>query len=162
MATTLIIIGSVLILAGIAGCFLPIVPGPPLSWLGLLLLEFTEPAPVSTEALVIYLVLVVLVTVADYFVPILGAKFSGGTKRGNIGSTIGVVAGFFIFPPFGIILMPFVGAVLGELSGGKEFKQAMRAGFGTFLGFLAGTFLKLAVSLVITFSFVKIVITNFT
>ncbi|MBR2496932.1 MAG: DUF456 domain-containing protein [Parabacteroides sp.] len=121
---------------GMVGCFLPVLPGPPLSYLGLLLLHWTEQIHFSTTSLLIWLLLVIVVQILDYISPVLGTKYAGGSKWGNRGCIIGTVAGLFVFPPWGILIGPFVGAVIGELISGKQSVDAVQAGLGAFLGFL--------------------------
>ncbi len=150
----LVIIGILLIIGGIMGCFLPVIPGPPLSYLGILLLEFTSASPFSVEFMVISAVFVALVTVLDYVVPIWGTKKFGGSKYGNWGSMIGLLIGLFT-GPWGVIIGPFLGAFVGELIGGKNSNDALKAGFGAFVGFLVGTGLKLGVSGALAFYFFK-------
>ena len=132
----LIILGAICLLVGLAGCFLPVLPGPPLSYLGLWLLHFTDKVPFSVTQLVIWGVLVVVVQLLDYLTPVLGTKYGGGSKWGNWGCVIGTIAGIFIFPPWGILFGPFAGAVIGELLGGKKSIDAFKAGIGAFIGFL--------------------------
>ncbi len=151
----LIIIGGLLILGGFVGSVLPVLPGIPLSYLGLICLQFTSKIDYSWQFLLIWGLVVVAIQVLDYFVPIWGTKKFGGGRKGAWGSALGVVAGIFIFPPFGIILGPFVGAVIGELIDKKTTKQALWAGFGSFIGFLAGTVMKLALATVFAFFYVK-------
>ncbi len=151
----LLVLGIIFILVGVLGCILPIIPGPPLSYVGLLFLHFTEFANYTTTFLVFFAILAVIVTLLDYFVPIWGTKRFGGSKYGSWGATIGVVLGLFLFPPIGIILLPFVGAVIGESIKGSDFSASLRAGAGSFLGFLMGTGLKLITSLIMAFYFVK-------
>ncbi|MFW5759722.1 MAG: DUF456 domain-containing protein [Cyclobacteriaceae bacterium] len=159
MTETLIIIGgAILMLLGILGSFLPILPGPPLSYLGLLALQLLPQPPFSTRFLLIYLGLTVLVTVIDYLVPIYGSKRLGASKYGIWGSTIGLVAGLIFFPPLGIILGPFLGAVAGELIHGKSSNEALRSGLGAFLGFVGGTLLKLGFCLWLTYQFIRVLI----
>lgn len=147
MDILLIILGFIFIVVGILGCFLPILPGPPISFAALLFLQWTEKAPFSSDTLWTWGLLTVAVTALDYVVPIYGTKKFGGTKRGVWGSTIGLVIGLFFFPPIGIIVGPFIGAFLGEMSGGNvDNKTALRSAFGSFVGFLVGTLLKLIVS----------------
>lgn len=141
----LIIAGIICLLVGLAGCFLPVLPGPPLSYLGLLLLHWTEQVEFSTTQLLLWLLLVVLVQVLDYFSPMLGTKYTGGSKWGNRGCMIGTIAGMFIFPPWGIVIGPFLGAVVGELMSGKQSINAIQAGLGAFLGFLFSVVLKVSV-----------------
>lgn len=146
-------LGVILILVGLAGCIIPAIPGPPISFVGLLVLHFTKYVQLSENTLITWGVIAVLVTIIDNVVPIWGTKKFGGTKRGVWGSIIGLLVGMIFFPPVGIILGPFAGAVLGELSAGQDRNKALKAGFGAFIGFLLGTGLKLVVSGWITWIF---------
>ena len=141
----LIILGSICVFVGIIGCFLPIIPGPPISYFALLLVHWTEKAQLGSTTLLIWAVVTLAVTALDYVVPIWGTKKFGGTKRGAWGSTLGLVVGFF-FAPFGIILGPLIGAFLGEMTASPDTQKAMRSAFGSFLGFLAGTLFKIIAS----------------
>lgn len=141
-----IILGGTLIIIGILGCILPVIPGPPISYGGMLLLQLTDEPPFEANTLVIWLLITVAVTLLDYVVPVWGTRKYGGTKKGVWGSVLGLIAGIFFFPPIGIIVGPFVGAVLGEMLAGKQSNDALRAGFGSFVGLLAGTLLKLVAS----------------
>lgn len=155
----LVFLGALFMIAGIVGCVLPVLPGPPLSYVGLLLLHFTARYQFSTTFLVVWAIITVAVYALDYLIPAWGTKKFGGSKRGVWGSLIGLVVGIFFFPPFGIIIGPFLGAVIGELSAGKEHSAAMRSGFGSFMGFLLGTLLKLIASGLMTWHFVKVFFT---
>jgi uncharacterized protein YqgC (DUF456 family) len=155
MDILLIIMGSILIISGLLGCFLPILPGPPLSYFALILLQFTSKKPFTTNELAVLAMATIIVTALDYFVPIWGTKKFGGSKYGVWGSTIGLIAGMFLFPPFGIIIGPFIGALIGELVAGKNSQFALKSAFGSFIGFITGTFLKLITSFVITWYFFK-------
>lgn len=139
----LIILSALFMLVGLLGCILPALPGPPVSYVGFLLLHFTDKIQFSTSQILILLLLVVIAQVVDYFIPILGSKYSGGTKCGSWGAFAGSVVGLF-FLPWGLILGPFLGAMLGELLGDADFKTALRSGTGALVGFLLGTVLKLA------------------
>ena len=150
----LLALAILLILLGIIGSFVPVLPGPPLSFTGLLILHFTKFAEFSTNLLVILGVVSVAVALFDTVIPVWGTKKFGGTKYGVRGATVGLIVGLFFGPP-GIIIGPFLGAVIGEMIYKDDLKYAMKAGFGSLLGFLAGIGLKLAASLVITFYFVK-------
>lgn len=149
----LITLGIIIALTGILGCFLPFLPGPPLNYVSLLLLHFTANHQFSTRFLVIWAIVTVVVVLIDYLIPVLGTKKFGGSKHGVWGSVVGLIAGLFIFPPIGIIIFPFAGAVVGELIAGKDTGSALKAGFGSFVGFLAGTILKLIVSGMMTWYF---------
>lgn len=158
MEIAIITLASVLMIVGIIGSVAPVLPGPPLNYIGLLLLQLLETAPFSTRFLIIFAVLTILVTALDYLIPIYGTKRFGASKYGIWGSTIGLILGIFIFPPFGIIIGPFAGAFIGEMVSGKEVNAALKSGFGSFLGFLTGTFMKFALSVVMTFYFVSALI----
>jgi len=147
MDIALVIIGFLFCLLGILGSFLPVLPGPFTSWIGLLILHFTDAIPQNWMFLGITLVISIVVWILDYIVPALGTKRFGGTKYGMIGSSIGLIIGIIFMGPLGIIIGPFVGAFLGELiKDSSESSKALKAAFGSFIGFLAGTFLKFIVS----------------
>ena len=150
----LIILGSILLLAGFVGCILPVLPGVPLAYVALLLLHITDKVQFSWQFLVIWLVVTIAVQVLDAIVPVWGTKRLGGSKAGVWGATIGLVAGLFL-GVWGIILGPFVGAVIGELITGKQTGMALKAGFGSFVGLLTGTVLKLVCCGMITYYFIK-------
>ncbi|NJN28062.1 MAG: DUF456 domain-containing protein [Cyclobacteriaceae bacterium] len=154
MEVIIIIFGGVLILAGLAGCFLPVLPGPPLAYVSLWLLQINDPAPFTIRFLLIMAAVVVSVTVLDYLIPGWGARRWGGSKYGIYGAMLGVLAGLFIFPPFGFLIFPIVGAVAGEMLGGIKFKLALKAGLGAFAGLMMGTLLKFSVTLVIAYYFI--------
>ncbi len=144
MDVLFIIVGVLCLITGLLGCVLPILPGPPLTYGGLLLLHFTDKVQFSITQLLVWLGVVVVIQVLDYLVPLLGTKYSGGSKWGTRGCLIGTVVGLF-FMPWGIIAGPFMGAFIGELMGGRETAAALKSGFGSLLGFLLGTVLKCAV-----------------
>lgn len=154
METLLIVIGALLIFGGLIGCIVPVLPGPPISYAGLLILQLAkENNPFSTETMMIWLVVTIVVTLLDYVVPVWGTRKYGGTRQGVWGSVIGLIAGLFFFPPIGIIVGPFIGAIAGEMIAGKNSNDALRAGFGSFIGLLAGTLLKLIASAWMAFLF---------
>lgn len=144
MDILIMVLAIILMVGGIAGCVLPILPGAPLAYAGLLLLHFTGLAHFSTAQLIVWLIVVVVLQVVDYITPLLGSKYSGGTSFGNRGCVAGTLLGLF-FMPWGIILGPFLGAVAGEMMGGSDFPHAVRARIGTLIGFLLGTLLKVIV-----------------
>ena len=150
MDIALVIIGFIFTLIGILGSFLPVLPGPPLSWVGLLLLYLTKAVPMDTTLLIITAIIALVVTVLDYVIPAAGTKKFGGSKAGIWGSIIGLLVAIFfpILGPFGIIIWPFVGALVGELSQNKDQKRAWKAAFGSFIGFLTGTFLKFMIAVI--------------
>ncbi|MDD4144110.1 MAG: DUF456 domain-containing protein [Prolixibacteraceae bacterium] len=151
----LISLGIIFIISGILGCVLPVLPGPPLSYAGLLLLHFTSKYQFSARFLIIWAIITAVVYALDYVIPAIGTKKFGGSKWGVWGSVIGLVLGLFFFPPFGIIIGPFAGAVVGELSSGKDSSAALKSGLGSFAGFMAGTLLKLITSGLMAWHFGK-------
>jgi len=153
----LLIIAILFMLTGIVGCLVPVLPGPPLSYLGLVIVHFTRFADVSQKLFIILGIIAVVVTVLDYIVPIWGTRHFGGSKYGARGATVGLIIGLFLGPA-GIIIGPFLGAFVGELIFKDDVKYALKAGFGSLLGFMTSVGLKLAASLLMTFYFVKVLI----
>lgn len=142
METIWIILGGAFILTGFISSFLPVLPGPPLGYVGLLLLQFTEPAPFTIQFLVIWALIVIVIMILDNVIPAWGTKKFGGSPYGVWGSIIGLVVGIFFFPPLGMIVGPLIGAFVGELIAGKTSDRALRSAMGSFAGFLAGTLIK--------------------
>lgn len=146
----LLVVGFILMLTGIFGSFLPVLPGPPFSWLGLLVLYLTTAVPNDWWFLGITLVIALMVFAMDYIIPAVGTRKFGGSRAGMIGTTIGLLIAI-LFPVlgiFGIIIWPFIGALIGELINKADQKTALKAAFGSFIGFLTGTFLKFVVAVI--------------
>lgn len=149
METVIAIIAVLAGLIGILGSILPALPGPPLSWAGMLLLYFwggTNGAgeKMSLTILLVMLGVTVLVSVLDYVVPAYLTKVTGGTKYAERGALAGLIIGAFIIPPFGMIILSFVGAFVCEIYyASKNTAEALKSAFGSFLGFIVGTGLKL-------------------
>lgn len=150
MDVFLLILGFILMLVGILGSFLPVLPGAPVSWIGLLLLILTKAVPNNWWFLGITLAIAIIVSVLDYVIPAMGTKKFGGSRAGMIGTMVGLLVAIFIpvLGFFGIIIWPFVGALVGELINKADKKSAMKAAFGSFMGFLTGTFLKFLVTII--------------
>lgn len=141
-------------LAGLVGSVLPLLPGPPVSYAGMLVLQLREEPAFTLRFLIIWLVVVGIVQVLDYIVPLYGTKKFGGTKYGVWGCAIGLIAGLW-FGPVGIIAGPFVGAFVGELLASNQSEQALRAAVGSFIGFVFSTLLKLVTCAVMGWYIVK-------
>jgi len=160
MDYVLLVIAVLLIILGLLGCVLPVIPGPPLSFLGILTIHFTKfgEGEYTTNFLITLAAIAIVVTILDYIVPIWGTKKFGGSKAGVWGATIGLIVGLF-FSPFSaflsIIIGPFLGAIIGESIAGSDSKHSLKAGFGAFIGFLGGVFIKLVASIYITWHFIK-------
>ena len=144
----LIIIAAFLMVLGIIGSFLPVLPGPITSWVGLLVLYLMPEIEVGLPTLIMTLIIAVLIWILDYIIPALGTKKFGGTKAGMIGTSVGLIIGLFTPIPGGIIIGPFVGAFVGELVNKADSKTALKAAFGSFLGFLTSAFIKFVVALI--------------
>lgn len=149
MVTVLLaILCSVLLLAGLAGIVLPILPGVPLAWLGFFVYAIgTGFDRISITTTVVFSILMVLTLVLDLVAPMLGASKYKASKLGILGSFVGLMAGVIAFGFWGIILGPFIGALLGELVARKQPEQAFKSALGTLLGFLAGSLIKIVVVL---------------
>ena len=150
----LITLSITLLLSGIIGCIVPILPGPSLSFIGLLLFHFTRWGGLSVNILIWLGVVTAIITVIDYVLPIWTTKKFGGTKRGVLGAALGLIVGLF-FAPLGIIIGPFLGAFIGEMTANNNSDQAFRSAIGSFVGLLFGTVAKLTVSFVMVYYFVK-------
>jgi len=149
MDITLLLIAFILMFIGILGSFLPVLPGPPISWVGLLLLYLTKAVPMSYTVLGITLIVAVVVGILDYVIPAKGTKRFGGSKYGIWGTNIGLIVGIFAPIPLGFIIGPFVGAFVGEMiNDSNDSQKAFKAATGSFIGFLASTFMKFVVSVV--------------
>ena len=145
MDILLITLGILCLIIGLIGCILPMLPGPPVAYVGLILLHLTDRVQLSITELLVCLLLVIIVQVLDYIIPMLGTKYTGGGgKWANRGTLIGTIVGMF-FLPWGIIIGAFVGAFLGASKDAQDNTQALKAGIGSLLGFLLGTVLKFVV-----------------
>ena len=151
----LLIFAILLIIVGIIGCVIPVIPGPPISFGGILLLHYTKFGDFTFEFLVLMGFLAFAVTILDYIVPVWGTKKLGGSRYGIWGAAIGLVIGIFFFPPIGIIIGPFAGALFGELIRENDLNKALKAALGSLVGFILGIGMKLFVSFLITFYFIK-------
>jgi uncharacterized protein YqgC (DUF456 family) len=152
----LIVLGIIFVLIGIIGCVIPGIAGPPFSFLALICLSIAKRwEPYSTRFLIIMGALTVVVQTLDYILPAVGAKKFGATKYAFWGAIIGLLTGILFFPPFGMIICAFLGATVAELLAGKKSYEALRAGWGVFVGVMIGMLLKLILSGIMTFYFIK-------
>ena len=154
-----VITGIILCFVGIIGSFIPLIPGPITSFSGLLFLHLTTFVPFDFYFIIGCFTIAISVFMLDLIIPIIGLKKLGGTKKGLIGATIGLLLGFFI-GPIGLISGPFIGALSGELLNNNGIKKSIKASLGTLIGFLAGVAMKFLVSFVFTILFFKILLTS--
>lgn len=145
---------------GIVGSILPGLPGPPVSWVGILLLYIDSRGgddPVTLASLLVWLFVTIIVTVLDYVVPAMTTRAAGGHKAASTGALIGLIAGMFL-TPVGMIAGALLGAFIGELIvTDKGVFSAFKAGLGAFVGFIFGTGLKLISSGVMCYIIVKFI-----
>ena len=149
-----IILGIILIIVGISGSLLPLIPGPPIAYVGLLLQQLRDPNPYTSKFLLIWAGIVVLTLVLDYVVPIWGTKKFGGSKYGAWGCTFGFLLAFWM-GPWGVIIGPFLGAFVGEMIGGQDSRKSFKAAVGSFVGFLLGSFFKLVACFMMLYYVIK-------
>lgn len=147
MDVFLIIMAFVCLLVGIVGSIVPGLPGPPISWVGLLVAGFTPWVANTPALLIVTAAVAIVITVMDYVIPSLTTKRFGGSKYGIWGCNIGLVVSIFGLPfgptgLLGMVFWPFIGALIGEYIKQQDFQPALKAGLGAFIGFLTGTLLK--------------------
>lgn len=148
MSTLALILAVVLFLLGLAGIVLPVLPGVILIYAGMLLYGLlTGFAALDANFYLLQGMALLLTFFIDYLATATGSRRYGGSRRAAWGAAAGVLLGFILFGPLGMIFGPFLGAVLAELTGGKQTEQAVRAGIGTLIGFLGGTLLKFVIAL---------------
>jgi uncharacterized protein YqgC (DUF456 family) len=161
MDILLLLLGFVCVVLGIFGSFLPVLPGPSISWVGILLLYFTTAVPVNYWILGVSLLITIILTVLDYIIPAKGTKKFGGSSYGIWGTNIGLIVGIFTPIPFAFIIGPFIGAFIGELIyDSKDHQRALKAATGSLLGFLASSFMKFVVCMMYLGLFLWIVWQN--
>jgi len=157
MDTFLIVLGSLLLIGGLLGSVLPVLPGPPLSFLGLLSLRFLAEPAISDRGLLVWGLIAAFITVLDYYLPMWTTGRMGGSQMAVRGAAIGLILGLF-GGPAGVILGPLLGAITGELMSGKPLDSALKAGWGAFLGFAGGTAAKVVYALSAGISFVYLLL----
>ena len=150
----LIFLGLAFTIAGLIGCIIPSIPGPPLNFVALLLLNWVDSSIFSNEFLLIFFFSVASVTFADYMLPLSGQAF-GVSRYGIWGSMLGMLTGMIFFPPLGMLLGIAVGAIAGELYAGKENSDALKAGLFTFLVSILMIVVKLVLSVIMSYHFFK-------
>lgn len=152
METLLVVAGVVCIIGGFLGSFVPILPGTPVTYIGLVALQLAH-QPFSTIFLIVWAIIVASIMILDNIIPAYGTKKFGGSTYGIWGSIIGLIIGIFFFPPFGIIVGPLAGAFAGELLGGKSSDRALKSAVGSLAGLLVNTLMKVIASGVMGYYF---------
>ncbi len=138
----LIIISSLLIILGMAGSFMPIIPGPLTSWFGLFIFNLIPTAEIESTILVITFIIAIIIFILDNLIPIYGSKYFGATKYGIIGASTGLVVGILSPIPFRILIGPILGALIGELIFNNDLKKSIKSSIGVLIGFLASSLIK--------------------
>ena len=157
----LLILGLILCLLGIVGSFSPIIPGPITSWFGLLVIHFSKLIPFDNQFLFITFLIAALIFGLDLIIPILGLKKLGGSKKGLIGSTIGLFLGLFLAGPLGLLIGSFFGAISGEYVNNNSLKKSIKPAMGTFIGMAVGSTIKFLTSTIFLGLYFYIVYSNF-
>ena len=151
----LVLIAVILLnITGFVGSITPAIPGPPLCLIAMTIVYFFFPGSISATVLIVMLVLCLIAATIDYFAPMLVTKLGGGSKHAIVGSTIGIIVGLF-FPPWGIILIPFIGAFVGELIANFKIGKALKVAFLSFLSFMLTVGFKLILCSIIAFISIK-------
>lgn len=157
MDILLFILGLACMFIGVLGSFLPVLPGISISWLGIVLLYFTNAVPVNYWILGTTLLIVILFSVANYILPAKGTQRFGGSKAGIWGTNIGLIIGLLAPIPFGFIIGPFLGALIGEIIfDTKNVQQAVKAAAGSVLGILASSFIQFMLCIIYFGIFISI------
>jgi len=160
MNSILLIVSAVLIITGLIGSFLPVIPGPITCWFGLFTLSQIQDFPYNDTLLILTFVIAIAIFIIDYFIPIIGSKYFGGSKNGIIGTAIGIIIGLLSPIPFGIIIGAFLGALIGEYFSGKKLSEAFKPAIGSLIGIITSSLIKFATSLTFLVIYIMLIVTN--
>ena len=159
MTILIIIFSIILLILGVLGSILPVIPGPPLSFVGLLLLHVFTPFEMQKDYLLLFGFSAALITFLDYWLQVYSVKLFGGGRTSTIGVIIGIVLGLFIFPPIGVLVGPFLGAYIGAIiESDFDLLKSFKIAFGSLIGFLGGTILKFVYSIVVIWQYLDFLI----
>jgi len=162
MTTIIILICVVLLVLGVLGCFIPVIPGPPLAYAALLLVSIFTDYKFEDSFLVQWAGIVIAVTAADFWLQVYGVKKFGGTKKAINGTMIGLLVGIIVPIPFGFIIGPFAGAFIGAYLDEKDdLLKVLKIASGALIGFIGGVVLKLLVCIYLIYEFFVIVMPYF-
>jgi len=143
---------------GLIGCFIPIIPSPITSWLGFLVLYFSSNVEISFRFLIFTFLISILIFLVDFILPLFINKKFGGSKKGILGSGIGLFLGLFILGPIGLVLGACIGGLIGELINNKRGDKILIGVIGSLVGILSGIILKFIVTLVFLFIYLQKVV----
>ena len=160
MNSFLLILSVLLIIIGLIGSFIPIIPGPITSWFGLFTLSQIQNFPNNNTLLITTFVIGITIFILDYFIPIIGSKYFGGSKYGIIGVSIGMLIGLISPVPFGIIIGAFSGALIGEVLAGKQLSQGIKPAMGSLIGIITSSLIKFFTAVSFLVIYIILVITN--
>ena len=144
----LIIFSATLIILGIIGSFMPVLPGPLTSWVGLFTLNLISSIEIDKTLLVITFIIAIIIFALDNLIPIYGSKYFGATKYGILGASLGLIIGIVSPIPFGILIGPLFGALIGELLFNNDLKKSIKSSIGVLIGFLASSLIKFVTCIV--------------
>lgn len=166
LLVVLIVVSVVLAVVGLVGAIVPGIAGPPFSFLALLVISFADKVEHSVSFLIVMGVLAAVIFMVDYLAPVWGTKYFGGTQAGVKGSTWGLIIGLLVTLVFpigfiAILIGPFVGAYIAEKNANTPDANAWKSAFGSFLGFLAGTFIKVVYAVVVLVYLIKDIVLLF-
>ncbi|WP_251548976.1 DUF456 domain-containing protein [Neobacillus muris] len=137
------------------GLVYPIIPSVLVIWAGVLVYQFgIDPDELSWITWTMLVLLTVLLFLADYLANLHFVDRAGGSKWGMRAATIGLIAGSFVIPPFGVIIVPFILVFLVELLQKKPFQESLKVAFATLIAFLSGTLAKAVIQLIMIGVFV--------
>ena len=160
MNSILLIVSAVLIITGLIGSFLPVIPGPITCWFGLFTLSQIQDFPYNNTLLILTFIVAIIIFIVDYFIPIIGSKYFGGSKYGIIGTTIGLLIGLLSPIPFGIIIGAFLGALIGEYFGGKSISEGIKPAIGSLVGIISSSIIKFITGFSFLIIYITLIIRN--
>ena len=154
----LLIISFTLMIIGIIGSIVPVLPGPLSSWVGLFIFSNVEGVEVSSKLIIICLIIAIGIFILDYILPIYTSKDLGRVNMELLEHQLNNSG--FIFAPFGIFIGALIGAITGEMILNKNFKKSLKSAFGVFLGFIISGFTKSLITVIYLVIYIKLFLDN--
>ncbi len=155
----LLIFSFLIMIVGIIGSIIPVLPGPLSSWIGLFIFSNISTVEVSGNLLIFTLIIALIIFILDNIIPIYTSKKFGASKYGVIGGSIGTIIGLF-FMPFGIVFGPLIGAFIGEILLNKNFDKSLKASLGVFIGLIVSGFTKALISIIFLIIYISLFFLN--